>query len=437
VTACPACGWQTSDDRDFCDNCGSYLRWDEPDSDEAPTTVLRDAPEEAPTTVMEVEAPPAVAPTEAVRVSLALPDDPAGGAAGPPRVRVEPGGRVRLVGIVFNQSGIVDSYALRIAGLDPAWWTIAPATVDLVPFGASEGTPEQRVEVHLHPPRAPEAEARAWDIALIARSSTSDTDAATAPGTLTIEPYEQLDCRVRPQTVRDRRSGQLTVPVRNLGNAPLEVHFEGEDDEGALSFEFAPPSLSLPPGGEGHARLTVTARSDVRGSPVHRRLTIAAEGARERAERPATFIQEPVVERSHQSEWRIGLTLLSAFLLIVGALLKWDSDGDKGLCTNGASNCLTFDVYLDKAGIAQVDPLNPDNLQRLISAVTSVGILAVILGVLVLLGARKGGLTWFAGFLAVLLAIVMLATLGTGGIGVWFVLLGGACALGAGALARG
>jgi hypothetical protein len=437
MTACAACGQQTSDERDFCAHCGSYLRWDEPESGDAPTAVLYEPqPDEPPTTVMEVEPPRVEAPTEAVRVSLARPDDPGAGAE-PPSVRVEAGGRARLVGIVFNQSGIVDSYDLRIAGLDPSWWTITPATVDLVPFGSSDGVPDQRVEIALHPPRAPEAEARAWEIALIARSRTNDSDAAAGTGTLTIEPFEQIDCRVRPQTIRDQRSGRLDVPVRNLGNAPVEVYFEGEDDEGALSFEFTPSVLMLDPGSEGHAQVTVSARSTVRGAAGHRRLTIVAEGGRERVERQATFIQEPVVERSHRFEWRVGLTLLSAFLLIVGSLLKWDSDGDKGLCTQGASNCLTFDHYLDKAGIATVDPLNPDHLVRLISAVTSIGILAVILGVLVLLGARKGGLTWFAGCLAILLAIVMFATLGAGGIGVWFVLLGGACAVAAGALARG
>jgi hypothetical protein len=425
----------TPEDRDFCANCGAYLRWDDPEPDDEPTAVIYDVPEEAAaTTEMEVEPPPAVEPAAAVRVSLMRPEDPGAGAE-PPTVLVEAGGRVRLTGIVFNQSGVVDGFDLRIAGLDPAWWTVAPATVDLVPFGAADGVPEQRVEVHLHPPRAPEAEARAWEIALVARSRTNGADAAVGRGTLTIQPYEQLECRVRPQTLRDRRSGRLAVPVRNLGNAPTQVRFEGEDDEGALDFAFAPPLLTLPPGGEGHAQLTVTARRPVRGAPCHRRLTIAAEGARERAERQATFIQEPEVVRSHRFAWRVGLTLAAAFLLVAGAFLKWD-DVDKGICTSADSTCLSFDRYLARANIATVDSIHSNTAANLVAAATSIGILAALFGVLVLLGARRGGLTWVAGFLAVLLAVAMFATIGAAGIGVWFVLLGGVAAVAAGALAR-
>ena len=433
MTECASCGQLTPSDRDFCASCGAYLRWDDPEADEELTVVLPEAPEEAPTTVMEIEPPPTVGRADPVRVALVRPDDPGAGAE-PPTVRVQAGGRARLNGIVFNQSGIVDGYDLRIAGLDPSWWTIAPSTVDLVPFGAPDGVPEQRVDVDLHPPRAPSAEARAWEIALVARSRTHDADAAIGRGTLMIEPYEQLECRVRPQTIRDRRSGRLAVPIRNLGNAPAQVRFDGEDDEGMVRFDFAPPSLTLPAGGEGHAELTVTARAPVRGDPRYRRLTIGAQGTRDRAERQATFIQEPEVVRSHRLAWRVALTLLAAFLILAGAFLKWD-DKYRGICTSATDVCLTYDRYLERVNIT-VPALNPPAAANLVAAVTSLGILAVLLGLLVLLGARRGRLTWLAGFLAVILAIAMFATPGTAGVGVWFVLLGGIAAVAAGALAR-
>ena len=438
MSDCATCGAATADDRDFCGNCGSYLRWDEPEEDDAPTTVIEVEPPatspDPPTAVLEVEAPETVEPTEAVRVTLVAPDDP-GAELGPPAVRVEPGGSLRLVGTVYNRSGIVDSFHLRIAGLDPSWWTIAPSTVNLVPFGAPDGVPEQQVEVHIHPPRAPEAEARPWDLALVARSRAQDSDSAMAHGTLTIAPFEQLDCRVLPQTIRDRHSGRLIVPVRNLGNTRVDVGFEAEDDEGRLRFEFAPPALTLQPGAEDHSEITVTAREAVRGAPVHRRLTIAAIGGRERAERPATFIQEPEVVKSHRLAWRVGLTLLAALLLIAGALAHWDSPGNAGLCTDGFNQCLSYDVYLSEAGITSVE--HPDATPvTLIAAVTSVGILALLFALLALVGARRGGMTWVAGCLAILLAVGMLITLDGPAIGVWLVLLGGISAVAAGALAR-
>jgi hypothetical protein len=439
MSVCATCGAATADDRDFCGSCGAYLRWDEPEEDEAPTAVLVEAPAvspDPPTAVLEVEPPETVEPTEAVRVTLATPDDP-GAELGAPSARVEAGGSVRFTGTVFNQSGIVDSFHLRIAGLDPSWWTVAPSSVNLVPFGSSDGAPDQQVEVHIHPPRTFEAEARAWEIALVARSRAQDSDSAMAGGTLTIAPFSQLDCRVLPQTIRDRRSGQLVVPVRNLGNAPADVGFEAEDDEGVMRFGFSPPGLTLPPGAEDHSEVTVTARETVRGSPVHRRLTIAAVSGSERTERPATFIQEPEVVRSHRVHWRVGLTLLAALLLIVGALAHWDGDGNKGLCTNGFDQCLSYDVYLTEAGLGSPTHISPpDQTVKAVAAVTSIGILALLFALLALVGARRGGMTWVAGCLAILLALGMLVTLDGPAIGVWLVLLGGISAVAAGALAR-
>jgi hypothetical protein len=441
MSVCATCGAETADDRDFCGTCGAYLRWDEPDEDEVPTTALVEPPAatpDPPTAVLEVE-PPAtvetVEPTEAVRVTLSAPDDP-GAELGPPSVRAEAGGSVRLTGTVFNQSGVVDSFHLRIAGLDPSWWTVAPSTVNLVPFGSSEGVPDQQVEVHIHPPRTFEAEARAWDIALVARSRARDSDAAMADGTLTIAPFTQIECRVLPQTIRDRRSGRLVVPVRNLGNAPADVTFEAEDDEGVMRFAFSPPALTLAPGAEDHSEVEVTAREPVRGAPVHRRLSVAAVSGAERAERPATFIQEPEVARSHRLAWRVGLTLLAALLLIVGALTHWDANGNQGLCTHGFSSCLSYDVYAQESGIRDSVSHTTIAPQGLIAAVTSLGILAALFAALALIGARRGGLTWVAGCLAILLALGMLISLDGPAIGVWLVLLGGIAAVAAGALAR-
>ena len=85
---------------------------------------------------------------------------------------VEPGQRERVLALIRNQSGIVDNYDLRIEGMPEDWYSIFPATVYLVPFGAG-GTYEQEVEVHLHPPRGPEAEAKVWDLKVVADSKAT------------------------------------------------------------------------------------------------------------------------------------------------------------------------------------------------------------------------------------------------------------------------
>src|SRR6476659_4165790 len=89
------------------------------------------------------------------RISLRMPDRDADKDS-TLQTSVEPGQRERALALVRNQSGIVDNYVLRIENLPDDWWSIYPDTVYLVPFGTG-GTYEQEVEIHLHPPRTPQA----------------------------------------------------------------------------------------------------------------------------------------------------------------------------------------------------------------------------------------------------------------------------------------
>ena len=71
-----------------------------------------------------------------------------------------------MLATVRNQGQIVDTFDLRVDGMPDAWWTIAPATVFLNPWGTS-GDYEQQVQVRLHPPRTPESEARDWPLTVV------------------------------------------------------------------------------------------------------------------------------------------------------------------------------------------------------------------------------------------------------------------------------
>ena len=96
------------------------------------------------------------APPGAAALMLRRPDDD-GASGGVVSVLVEPGGRVTLLGLIRNQSEVVDNFDLSVRGLPEGWWTIAPATVYLVPYGTG-GTFEQEVQIDLHPPRTPDAQ---------------------------------------------------------------------------------------------------------------------------------------------------------------------------------------------------------------------------------------------------------------------------------------
>ena len=78
-----------------------------------------------------------------------------------------------------------------------------------MPFGTS-GTYEQEVEIHLHPPRTAEAEARIWDLQVVGQSRAHERQAAAAPLKLGIQPFEEFETKLSPERVSGRRKARTT-----------------------------------------------------------------------------------------------------------------------------------------------------------------------------------------------------------------------------------
>ena len=317
---CPGCGRENPSDRDFC-QCGEYLRW-EPTSylPSIPAPAAAEAPaEQAPGEWVDVVQPPApgssppvpaatpaagpatdLAPSSSMRelvvpapapaappapeppeadITLRIPDAPDEPGEGPPALGVETGGRARLQATVRNQSAIVDNYDLEVRGLPLSWWTVAPQTVYLVPVGSS-GNYEQTVEVHLHPPRSPEAHARLWDLQVVATSRATGR-AVAVPFVLGIQPYEQVQTALSPDRRTGRRRVRFAVEVKNLANAPVSVALAARDAEDACRTSFTRPTLEVPPGQSGTSELEVRPPRQIWiGRPTEHRVDVrAAVGA--------------------------------------------------------------------------------------------------------------------------------------------------------------
>lgn len=312
MRTCPACGLENADDADFC-SCGEYLRWEPTgflpavesaddagtsagggptaETDDGRTTApgaggerssgrggapaaaggpvtqprqatssstsaSRPAPNASPQPPPTPPPPPPAAPPASVSLTLRRPEDD-GQPQGPINVGVEAGGRTRVLALVRNQSGIVDNYDLELGGLPREWWTITPSTVYLVPFG-SAGLYEQEVQIELHPPRTSEAEARLWDLELIATSKAEARVGARAPFGLGILPFEAFETKLDPQRRSGRRKVRYEVSVRNRANAPAMVTLAGGDTERACRVTFAQQRIAIDPGQT--AVTTMTAR---------------------------------------------------------------------------------------------------------------------------------------------------------------------------------
>ncbi len=233
--------------------------------------------------------PPAAAPpqpNEPATIVLRLPEgDPAKGET--LHQAVEPGQRERVLALVRNQSGIVDNYDLRVEGMPQDWWSIYPGTVYLVPFG-SGGTYEQEVEIHLHPPRGPEAEARVWELQIVADSKAHQIVAASAPLALHIEPYIETATTLRPQRKKGRRKATFDVTVANKANAPVLIALDGEDPDGELQFGFNRPPQEIPPGTAVTSQMQVKPPKQIWiGRPQERRLEVKTVTGEEAAARAA------------------------------------------------------------------------------------------------------------------------------------------------------
>jgi beta-lactam-binding protein with PASTA domain len=323
---CPSCGVENADDRDFCE-CGEYLRWEptqhvqtvkpaassaapaaaaaaatpqmpaasypdaaernrrtaephhaslDPDVTMAPAAVAGTPPTVPRGPLSTSRAHPAPeAPPGVATLLLRLPDADSD-SSGSPTVSVIPGQRVTLVGLIRNESDIVDNYDLAISGLPQDWWTIAPAAAYLVPMSTS-GNYEQEFQIHIHPPRTPDAHARPWSFEVVAGSRAYQAQVASAPATVTIEPYQDVAAKLAPDRASGRLKAGFVLIMRNRANAPAEVTLSAEDQDGDCEFRFAAPSVTIEAGQGVEAPLTVFPPKQIWvGRPLDRPIRVTA-----------------------------------------------------------------------------------------------------------------------------------------------------------------
>ncbi len=238
-------------------------------------------PRSAPPPPPPAAAPPpraADAPPPAAAISLRLPGDEQSGASGPLGVAVVPGDRVRVIALVRNQSEIVDNYTLELHGLPREWYSVMPDTVYLVPFGSS-GTYEQEIEIHLHPPRSPEAQARRWELTVGVISRAYGAEVTSAPMTLGIHPYEDYAVRVRPERASGRRRAKYDITIANNANAVVLLALDANDADSACDFDFERNALELQAAETKTVHLRCSPPRQIwLGRPLERRFEIACAG---------------------------------------------------------------------------------------------------------------------------------------------------------------
>ena len=353
MRTCPSCGRENADSRDFCE-CGEYLRWEptghvevakpsaaglgaefaerptgwpgrvhDPDVTLPPgaATVAAQHPETVGQRVTSHGGGPsavAQAPPGAATLLLRLPDEESA-APGPVTVAVKPGERVIVLGLIRNESEIVDNYDFAVSGLPEGWWTVTPPTAYLVPYGTG-GNYEQEIQVHVHPPRSPEAQAKLWSFEVVASSRAFEAPVASAPATVRIEPYQDVGAKLAPDRASGRLKARYKLTVRNRANAPAEVLLSAEDADGECQFRFAAPSVTIEAGRGVEAPLTVFPPKQIwigraKDRPI--RVTASPAGTEQPSPPlPTTYRQKPWLPWWLSIVAPIAAALIALFILL-------------------------------------------------------------------------------------------------------------------------
>jgi hypothetical protein len=321
--------------------------------------------------------------TESIRVTV-----------NPERIELTPGLEPIPISVsVFNATKIVDEFTITLIGVGE-WMTfqeerirLFPDTGDArdllvsIPRGTGVAAGERVVGVLVQSASDPSIQETLRVIVIVS--------VVTDGGSLTLE----------PQIVHGRSSGVMRATLRNPGNANMHVTFSGEDPEGAVRFSFSPPSLTVPPFDEAIASVTVAATPPKRGPERSRQLVVRAEGPTVAVAAAAAFIQEARPTRQRLLIARILLTVLGGGLLIVSASAQWAND------LTGAK--WNYNEYA-KALYPSARLLH---VSGGVLSLTSAGFIAIVLGVVGILGVltSRGGLTLGIGILALLLLIAWAA----------------------------
>jgi len=308
---------------DFCakPGCGEYVAWDRRDTgapasgrpaDRASLAQPAPSPDQAATAVLDAQ------PARSSPAVVALPEQD----ASEKKLSVDAGQKITFKALIRNQSDIVDSYKLAVAGFE-TWWTIEPEEVYLLPFGVGEGY-EQTVDVSLHPPRSAMATARSWPIDITAASQVREGQQATVATAVEIRPFDAVRLQADPKQVDGRRVAHLLLVITNESNHDLAVSVSGERKEEGWRFSFPIPSpVSVPAGEQVHGPLEMRAGKPMLvGRPVDHELMLKAVAAKAQgAGKDDKKDPPPVRVAFRQRAWLPWWTALVAVALLAVAVV--------------------------------------------------------------------------------------------------------------------
>jgi len=161
-----------------------------------------------------------------------------------------PGGAASVTVEVRNLGTVVDRYRCEIVGMDPAWVTVSPPSLELFPPREGSDSPPSvgRFTVSIHPPRSSAATAGPWTIGAKVQSEHDPANRLVEEATVVFLPFGALEADLRPSLAAGRFGASTTLAVANRGNRPESVEISGSDRADKVAFDIRPTSLALAAG---------------------------------------------------------------------------------------------------------------------------------------------------------------------------------------------
>ncbi|HYO50747.1 MAG TPA: hypothetical protein VEW94_12925, partial [Chloroflexia bacterium] len=149
-------------------------------------------------------------------------------------VDLGPGEAATLQITVTNVSDVVDAFGLTVLGLDPAWYTLAPAEVSLFPGKSSQ------IQLQLHPPRG--TYAGPYPFTILATSRDNPLESSTVGATLNLAAEGGAALGIEPKRIKGRM-GLFAIALTNGANTPRNVILSVTDPEEALRYTLGTPTV--------------------------------------------------------------------------------------------------------------------------------------------------------------------------------------------------
>ncbi|HYP19909.1 MAG TPA: choice-of-anchor L domain-containing protein, partial [Chloroflexia bacterium] len=164
-------------------------------------------------------------------------------------VDLGPGEAATLQITVTNASDVVDAFGLTVLGLDPAWYTLAPAEVSLFPRKSSQ------IQLQLHPPRG--TYAGPYPFTILATSRDNPLESSTVGATLNLSAEGGAALGIEPKRIKGK-TGLFAIALTNGANTPRSMILSVTDPEEALRYTLGTPTVQQAEVGDASNNLDPT-----------------------------------------------------------------------------------------------------------------------------------------------------------------------------------